>query len=538
MKRIFLATVFLGITLTLHAAESAQGKERLRELTVFPQLDSTVNFMLKCDAFGWWVGNNESLPGDIAALEEDLKQHPADIQKRLHLSFLLGQTGQTNEARLCDQETEQLCRKAMASRPQDGLLLTELGQSLWGADQDPERERLYRKAVSVSSNEWRCWVCLGYYLQGRASNELIPERFRNQVANGNFAGLEAAGYQPSPEAFKRSEEAAREAEADFQRALALAPGEPEVYVQHQAYLAGSNLCSYFVRYFREHQKPDASMMLSAYFSAAALADLKKAAGLNDNDYRLIDEAAYFDWMRAMVVLTQGDQSKPFTPDILPGDTRRYISNTLTRLAGMTKDLDQKQQAGALESHAFLSLILTNYPDAIADTRRAVALDPGREASWDMLLGSLVSASASPDELVSVCEARLKSRDSARNHLFLAKAFTKAGAWPKAEEQAEAAVRLEPDNLTAQIMLAALEIRQGGEAKSLERAKEHLHAAGLLAVKMPDDQQKVRCGRDLALDSAIYAALLDKNDEAKKLVNAALKMNPNDEDAQTILGVIE
>ena len=41
-------------------------------------------------------------------------------------------------------------------------------------------------------------------------------------------------------------------------------------------------------------------------------------------------------------------------------------------------------------------------------------------------------------------------------------------------------------------------------------------AGLLASKMPDNQEKNKREREMVLDSAIYAALIDKNDEGQEI----------------------
>ena len=70
----------------------------------------------------------------------------------------------------------------------------------------------------------------------------------------------------------------------------------------------------------------------------------------------------------------------------------------------------------------------------------------REQAWEVLLTVLVKSGAPPEELVKTCEGLLKSKNSARNRLLLAKAFIKQNKLNEAKVQIQAAARLEPENI--------------------------------------------------------------------------------------------
>ena len=201
-----------------------------------------------------------SLSDDIAELQDGFEAAFRRTFKSVYCSFLIcsGTTGRQMKRDNTTEKRSNFAAKHWWPGSRDGLLMTELGQSLNGEDKDSEREQLWRKAVLASPKEWRCWVCLGSSLQAKVFATLIPEPFRNQVENGNFEALESSGYQPSPEALKDAGELSSEAADAYQHAMTVAPAEYEVYIQHAGYLAMVSLCGSCNRYFRDHEKPTSS----------------------------------------------------------------------------------------------------------------------------------------------------------------------------------------------------------------------------------------------------------------------------------------
>ena len=116
----------------------------------------------------------------------------------------------------------------------------------------------------------------------------------------------------------------------------------------------------------------------------------------------------------------------------------------------------------------LKLMQKDSPASVRGSRPSV-----RETGPDTgpILGPFVGIvplhSASLDELQAMCEARLKQKDSARNHLILGKLFTKQSKWDNATTQTYAALKLEPDNINAHLMQLALLLRQSTDDQSLQ-----------------------------------------------------------------------
>mgnify|MGYP001547303393 CR=1 FL=1 len=159
----FLTLIFFAATFFLHAAAPPRGDERLRELVVFPGLDSSFHWNITCENNEYVITGDRDLPGVIAEQREKLKKQPDDVKQLMHLAYLLDTHDETNEAQLFYQKAEQLCRDKAAANPRDGLSLVELGKALAAADKNAEAESTFRRATLVASNEWKYWVNLGVF---------------------------------------------------------------------------------------------------------------------------------------------------------------------------------------------------------------------------------------------------------------------------------------------------------------------------------------------------------------------------------------
>jgi hypothetical protein len=136
--------------------------------------------------------------------------------------------------------------------------------------------------------------------------------------------------------------------------------------------------------------------------------------------------------------------------------------------------------------------------------------------------------------VAVCESRLKYKNSARNHLFLARALEYQNKWSKAGEQAEAVLKIEPDNFIAHLELAALELKQSADTNILLKAGERLVHVGEIFKELPTSNENWLRWRELTLNQAIYGGLVntpEQKEAAKACLEAILKYYPNDEQAR-------
>ena len=538
LKRIILAVmlaVMLTVVLSSHADAPRRGKERLRELALYPAMNLSVQFQYNFNGLELWIADGLGLPDEIARQQEELRKQPDDIQGSLRLAFLLNKNDLTNDAEIYWRKSEQLCRTRLETQPKNGLLLSYLGEALGSLDKNDEAMVSYRQAVLVSSNEWKCWAALGLELETRSQNLLLPENASFQI--GLPIPQAVLDFHPSLDALKASEEKDREASRCFERAVALGKKESEVFALHAEYTRISNWRNCLWRHIRDHAGLNNKSLGVAYLNKASAADLRKAAELKPKDYKYISMAAYFEWSGEFL-----NSASPtnFTPELLSDSARKFIHEAMSKLENLSSDPDKKIASGALENLGLLTVLFGGSQQKGADYfRRAVALGPDREQSWDGLFGFSVESS-SLDELLVLCEARLKHSDSARNHLIMAKILSKQKKWDKATEQSQAALKLEPDNVSANIMLVALTIRQSGDDASLGPAKDRIKSMGELFVKLPENQEKMDRSREVYLNTAIICGLSDGDDRiyARKMIDSLLRANPNDDDAKNISQALE
>jgi tetratricopeptide (TPR) repeat protein len=529
MKR-FSVPMILATAISLQAASPPRGNDRLLELVVFPEIKLSFSWGIDFEENKWVVSQAIDLPSAIAEQREKLNAQTEDVRQTMHLAYLLASNNETNEAELYYQKAEQFCRNKIAVSSQDGLNLIALGEILDALGSEDEAESNFRKAILVSSNEWKCWIGLGNYLANDSFDSLFSKDLLNMVVPGQAPSKAVLNYRPSPETLKKSESLCREASRCFDRAVAIAPKEPEVFFQRAGYMSISNLQNCYIRYYRNNEKISTNEWVLAFFSKETILNLKQAAKLKPKDYQYISLAAYFEYsVSAMQLHLNNDAT-----EILPDKISQSIHEAMTRLENLSKDSDNKTAAGALENLGMLNMCFGNSQAAASDSRRAVSLDPTRETSWDLLLGTMVYLGATPEEIVSVCQTRLKYEDSARNRLLLAKALTKEEKWDEAAIQAGIAGKIETNNIVPPLLIAAIALKDTARTNYLTTAKIYTSRANAILQTLPVNDENAERWRELALNAAIVSALTGEPEKAKQWANFVLKRFPGDETAKSIL----
>jgi tetratricopeptide (TPR) repeat protein len=540
VKRIAVVLLLVS-AFSSPAASPAHGKQRLRELVVFPIMNTSFGFSFDLkDPDLTETLEEASDEEQIEELRNELKKQSDDIRRLIRLGLLLDQSGKTNESATYLEKALRLCRLKVEQRPTDGLVLTDLGDTLRALDKDAEAESVYRKATLISSNEWKCWTVLGNFLDYRSSSLLTPAWTHTQMNPSAISYFQdMLDSHPSAEQFSQSQELRNEAFKCFDRAVALAPKEPEVYLQRAGHQCSSDVQDYLIRHF-QHQEPATTSVLSlVYFSKAAVPDILRAVQLRPKNYRLIGIGAWFEWSACVWPLADAHSTEKPTFDTLPATTRKSIRTAVTQLEDLTSDPDAKIAAGALETLAFVRMLINMDPDSEAmksDLRQALVIDPSREKAWEALF-ALSTSSQSSEELVKMCESRLRYTNSARVHLFLARMLVKQEKWDRATQQADLVLRSQPDNVDGHLMLAALAIRQSTNVDFLSLATNHLAIAAGTLKTMPDGEQKLDKRREMILNTAIVLGLTDNTVDAKDFLNEILRRNPDDEAAKEILNAL-
>jgi tetratricopeptide (TPR) repeat protein len=340
-------------------------------------------------------------------------------------------------------------------------------------------------------------------------------------------------YRPPQAALKKAEDALKETSQCFDKAIAIAPSGPEIYIQRAGFMTVSNWENRVFNYYRGEEKIDPSKWLMTQFSKETIANVKEAAELSPENFGYIGLGASFEWMAAA---SQGNSTN-FTRNMLPEASRQSIDNAMAQLGNLSQNQDPKIAAGALEYLGLLNVVSGNSQVAVADFRRAVALDPTREHCWDMLLGAVSQDSDFPDKAVAICKSRLKYKDSAQNHLSLAKAYIYKNEWSQAANEAGIAASLDTNNIVAPLMLTAIDLKQSANPAILSKAGEEFHRAFELYMRLGSTPDSFQRWREAMLNEAIFYGLQatpEGEKTAKACLDQVLKYYPNDETAKEIL----
>jgi tetratricopeptide (TPR) repeat protein len=529
----------MGVALLLAAFPVAAGTPphgpvALRNLAVAPQF--TLSF-----GYGWTVrdGRNvfriqsDDMTGEIHRLQSVLKEQPGDVRKMVELAELLNDTAETtNAARAAWQDVEKICRQRLEVGD-DSLLLNQLGEALDNLDRFTEAESDYRRAVLISSNDWKCWASLGNFLQDRAYALLLPQQLaRNFRPSPNPVPQALLDYHPPPDALQQCEAMCGEAGRCLDRVAALAPKEPDARVQLAIFLCASNEISCLIAHFKGEDKPplDSSGIVKSFLCPAGLAEIKQAAELYATNYALIGAASF------LTVLEQ----RMLRSDVSQESLRESVREEILLLQNLGRRPDKQTAAGALATLGVVQLMLGDKPGAHASSREALADDPLLDTAWELLLGT-TDDKAPPDELVALCESRLKQVDSARNHLFLARAFLRQEKPEKAVEQAQTVLKTETNNVTAYLILTAADLRRSDNPRFMVAAEEDLQRATELWKAMPAGEESSNRWREITLNLAIWDGLQDDpgcRETAINCVRAVLQQRPDDQTAKDILHALE
>jgi len=228
-----------------------------------------------------------------------------------------------------------------------------------------------------------------------------------------------------------------------------------------------------------------------FFLAETVADLKQAANLAADDPYVIGMAAFFQAMSSLPkdVPKASKSLKDGVWPFLPDASRTYVQEAMSRLEHLSRTGDPTTAAGALPALGVLQLLMQHDRAAAEENlRRSTELRPDADGPWEVrtVLGA---RSNRWRDRVTLCEERLKAKDSARFRMILAKLHEQRGKTEEVEKQVQAAVKLAPDNLLANTALAALRLRQATTAEALTQVGEMMARVkqSMFAGASQDDQ---------------------------------------------------
>jgi Tfp pilus assembly protein PilF len=243
------------------------------------------------------------------------------------------------------------------------------------------------------------------------------------------------------------------------------------------------------------------------------------------------------WSAVLAVfaaITTPADAQPIDRETLPEKTQRSVREAVAKLAKLAQSKEIDTAAGASTVLGMLQMVIVHDdPAAEASFRRTISMEPSRELAWDLLTLLLNRDDDRHEDEVSLCQERLKRSDSARGRMLLARAYVDVDELGDAEEQVQAALRLEPDDFTANLALAVLLLKRSDNAGVLSRARELLTKAGtaLGASRDPKDWA------DHAVTWGICLALSGDPESARQQLKQVLESDTSNEQAREALAAL-
>jgi len=517
------------------AATPEPGNDRLRKLLKFPAVSLDAAFTLNSEEGFSMLEAKADAPREIVEVRKQLKGDSSDAERYSRLGELYASSRDRKKADECYGKSAGLFRQLVASKPNDPELLSNFGRALWLANQNEEAESVLRRSIEIEPDRTSSWHALGHFLEAEAKRVLLGGAGSNRMQlQPDKLIVAIVQDRPNAEQVARSRKLASEASGCFDKAVTISTNSSDAYLQRALHKSFDGFLQ-AIYDFVQNQKAEPDEILKGMFSLDCLGDFKKAAELSSTDYRPVVIAAFFE---AFAYSAQAGKSPRFTSpvwDQLPDRAQNSIRNGITRLENLGTQADARKAAGALESLAVLQgFVVGDRTGAEASARRAVTLDPKREQSWDLLVGFLL-APEKQEELKNVCEERVHQKDSARNRVLLAKAYERLNQLGKAEQQIQLALRLDPNDFTANLCGAVLVMKRKSDGSGLGAAFRYLSKAEQVLKKENRDLEQRYL--QLALISSIYYGLGGETERARELLRGVLESDKNNQDARDIMSAL-
>jgi tetratricopeptide (TPR) repeat protein len=467
------------------------------------------------EAYGFYLGwtkPDELL--EIVELRRALKNTADDAAIYRQIGKLYQCVQLLEPAREAFAAAARLYFQQVQAKPGDGWLRAQYADA-WSETADRKRraeaEAVFRQAVELAPNDWRCWATFGDYLQ-----RTITDRFVDD---------------PTPD---RRDPKVRQAEIDkllaetrqcYERAVAAAPREPEVYAARA--FARSRTAQIIGRLrMRQGERVN---FYAEVFSPECVEDLKTAARLK-NDARSIGVAA----LAELLSVRLRQEPTPATPQEawkrVPETTRESLEGARTALEKLGQGRDGRAAAEALEIAGLLeATIWSNDAKAEADFRQAVTKDPTRDTSWHLLL---VTVARRGGPFIPVCRERLALKDSPVYHLHLARVYDRSKYPASVEEEVKAAVNSGPRDFDANLA-EAVYLMKYGEPNRLNDASAYLMRAAEAMREAPTRTRRAQ----LAAAQGFYMALAGNLREAQARFKEALNLDTMNESVCEALALL-
>ncbi len=534
VRSLFVTALLVVTLVSTGTVANAIDRVQLRAAVPLPRLETGFQFN-----FGGASQEPQDEAGKrarIAAIEA--MPAPLSAEQLIELGRLQSQVKEYKGSKATYARAVALLRPALVARPEDETLLIQLGTSLQGTAQLDQAEEFLRRAVEVAPQSAPAWNALGEVLLQKGTESVLPNKNGLEFQTGAAPSLEGLtailDSRPTPEVMARAQALLDEAGTSYERAVQVAPRDPQVYTKRMAFRLGAAFLGGLLQSLRANEATTLKMAMagaaqSAYpvlISPETTADLQTIARLSPGDVST-NGAAALATLYSFALSNKREIPLKNGLNSLPAPVAAQLGEVKGRLETLTQN--PKSAAAALEALGVVGFFVTD-PSTVEMLRRSLALDPARAQAGEMLIGVLVKEDRF-GELATVLEERLKRQETARDHLMLAKAYDKLNRPQDVEAQVSAALKREPNDLTANLARVSLSLR----ADDLPQAEKQIGQLNRLLAPpaKPSRTQQL----DYAVLSSVFLALQGQLEPAKKQLQGVIASDAQNEAAQKALAAL-
>ncbi len=540
--RVLILTLLLPLCARAVAPES--GPEALRNLLKMPTMTVSIGWNVDAKRGVVYGGEVLQVPDKIARLRKQLNESPtsSDAERYMELADYYGDLKDTNNATTCAEKAVDLFRKQLESRPDDGHLMSKFGFAVAMAHGTEEAEPILRKAVTLSPKDEECWENLGTVLSARSTSMLTfgEQQTANAPAEKLLREKVENVLKPPTDQLAKAQKLYDEALDCFNRAVQLAPSNAVAYSRRGSFKFAHDYIESAVGAMR-HPKEDAHTSVSAMTLDSSLSDFDKAVSLSPDDPLLVGQSMFVEFMSAMTKAEQRAGKSPL--ELMPAKNANSLRAKLAVLEKIGKTGNAKKAAEALEIVAVWRSSLfgereVGDREVVTSARRAIELDPSREAAWQLLMLGL-DHGGSYEELIKVSQAYLNKNKTDESRMLLAKAYFDAKQFQNAEEQVNAILENNPNDFKANVASAVLILHRSQKLSEMVVAERRLRTALETVKREAKSQEEAREPMiDVMLTHAIYCGMIGLPDDALQLVAAVLEYDKDNERAKQIRAAIK
>lgn len=374
-------------------------------------------------------------------------------------------------------KAEATLRPVVASTdPKHGILLTTYGAILETTHDSPwiECEKLARRAVALTPNDWRAWAYLAHVRHQQfpalvcgGSDKNLPREGRTQEILGKLY-LQRCKAAHVAEA----EKALNEALHYHDKARELAPSDPKRQIERYGFRLTEIVLRNAIAGYRG-QKPPYQMQ---QLERIVLDELEAAARLNVDHLlwqsQLVHQLVLLGWQQKEGD-TDGPPIKKFRP-ARPEDAQA-IKEALARIE---KIADASSGEAAVFCHSMLAALYSSMQENATvekHARKVLEIDSKNQMAAEQLQQALFLQDRFAEQR-SAAQKHVELVPTPRNCYFLAKALGFNQRYDLAEQTILAGLKLDPNDAYCLMGRAALLMRGGDDAATLNSARDFLDRA--------------------------------------------------------------